>query len=255
MKISIQKLACTAFFITLSLFSFSTQSFAGKIATFTTSIEGNIANNEYNFTPYLAFEGDAPLYSTKLVTAADEGITFLIASDFDDVNYTTFINKLTNNEDEMLSIGHKIGKVKTDVSKKESDWFKGLNIDTKKITYISLTYTNLKFEASATDENEWTNFSYELVVSIFNDNDIDGIHFVDVNIDNDTDGIGFAFIDYEAAEQLEGTFTAKGERAETGKIIIKKVEEGIFIVVREDNENESNSKSVKIVFLSSTARK
>ena len=254
MKTIKQKLFTIAF-ITVLLFNFQTQIFAAKVATFTTSIKGGIASSEYNFTPYVAFKGDTPLFSTRVVTTADEGVTFVIASDFDDVNYTTFINKLTNDEDEMLSIGHKIGKIKTEVSNKESNWFTGLKVNKDEITYITLTYTNLKFEPSTTNVNEWTNFSYELTVSIFNDNDLDGISFININIDNDTDGIGFASIDYETAELLEGGFTSKGDTEETGKIMIKKVQEGIFIVIKEDDENEESKKSVQIMFLSSKTNK
>jgi hypothetical protein len=239
----------SATFIMVLLFNFSNQIFANKIATFMTSIKGGIASDEYNFTPYIAFKGDTPLFSTRVVTTADEGVTFVIASDFDDGNYTTFINKLTNTEDEMLSIGHKIGKIKTDVSNRESNWFEGLNVNKDEITYITLTYTNLKFETSAT--NEWTIFSYELTVSIFNGNDLDGISFININIDNDTDGIGLASIDYETAELLEGDFASKGDTEETGKIMVKKVQEGIFIVVREDDKNDESKKSVQIMFLSS----
>lgn len=255
----------SATFITVLLFSFANQTFANKVATFTTFIKGGIASSEYNFTPYLAFKGDAPLFSTRVITTADEGITFLIASDFDDANYTMFINKLTNNEDEELSIGHKIGKIKTDVSNKESNWFTGLNLYKDKIAYITLTYTNLKFEASKESPNEWTNFSYELTVSVFNDNDLDGISkintnvdndtdgisSVDWNIDNDTDGIDFAFVDYETAEQLAGSFSAKGDTEEGGQITIKKVQEGIFIVIKKDDEKKANNKSIQVMFLSS----
>lgn len=242
----------TATFIILSLLSFN-QTFAEKVATFTTSINGGIASNEYNFTPYIAFKGDAPLFSTRIVTTADEGVTFIISSDFDDVNYTNFINKLTNSEDEMLSIGHKIGKAKTEVSNKESNWFKGLNIKKDEVTFITLTYKNLKFEPSKTNENEWTNFSYELTVTIFSDDDLDGVA-LDINIDDDTDGIGFAFVDYETAAQLEGGFTAKGgsgDVTEMDKIMVKKVQDGVFIVVRTDDVNEDNKKSVQIMFVSS----
>jgi hypothetical protein len=228
---------------------FANQTFAAKVATFTTHINGGIASNEYHFTPYIAFKGDAPLFSTRMITTADEGVTFVISSDFDDVNYTNFINKLTNSEDEMLSIGHKIGQIKTEVSNNESNWFKDLKIKKDEITFITLTYKNLKFEPSTTNKDEWTNFSYELTVSIFSDDDMDGVA-LDINIDKDVDGVDFAFVDYETAEKLGGGFTAKGGgSAEDGKMTVTKVQEGVFVVVRADNVAEK--KYVQIMFVSS----
>ncbi|NJN77728.1 MAG: hypothetical protein HC803_04855 [Saprospiraceae bacterium] len=153
MKISIQKV----FIFTIAfLFSFSNYVTAAKIATFTTSISGGIASNEYHFTPYISFKGDVPLFSTKEITKADEGITFVIASDLDDVNYATFINKLTDDKDEMLCIGHKIGKIKSDISNNESNWFSNLNISKDEVAFITLTYSNLSFEPSLDNPNEWT---------------------------------------------------------------------------------------------------
>lgn len=247
---TLKQILRSATFIALLVLIFTNQTFAAKVATFTTSVNGGIASNEYHFTPYIAFKGDTPLFSTRIITTADEGITFVIASDFDDENYTNFINKLTNSEDEILSIGHKIGKIKTDVSNKESNWFKDLKIKKDEITFITLTYKNLKFEPSTTNKDEWTNFSYELTVSIFSDKDMDGVA-LDINIDNDADGIDFAFVDYETAEKLEGTFTAKGGGSEEdSKMTVTKVQEGVFIVIRDDiNENEK--KSVQIMFVSS----
>ena len=76
MKISIQKIFPTAF-IALLFLNFTTSANATKIATFTTSISGGIASSEYNFTPYICFKGDTPLFSTKVITADDEGVTFV----------------------------------------------------------------------------------------------------------------------------------------------------------------------------------
>ncbi|MFT6938489.1 MAG: hypothetical protein ACJA1N_002796 [Saprospiraceae bacterium] len=274
MKISIQKIFTTASIIIL-LLNFVISANATKIGTFTTSINGGIASSEYNFTPYICFKGDTPLFSNRVITAADEGITFIIASDLDDVNYAAFIDKLTNDTDEMLTIGHKIGKVKSDISNKESNWFNNSNGSKDKITFITIRYTNLKFEPSLDTPNKWTNFSYQLTLSIFNDDnsafsdddsdgidfantthddDNDGIDFASTTHDDDNDGIDFAFVDYETVAQMGSTFTSKGASQEG--MTIKKTQEGIFIMIKKDPKNLAISKkSVRILFISSTLEK
>lgn len=227
----------------------STAAFGNKVATLTTSITGGIEGTEESFTPYIAFKGDEALFSTKVVTTADDGVTFILASDFDDINFATFIEKLTDDNDDNLSIGHKIGKIKSNISNLESNWFDGLTFEGKNVSFITLTYSNIRFEGG---DNEWTDFSYDLTLNVFGDNDIDGIDFV--NHDNDIDGIDFAYIDYKALEQMEGLTMTKGGTT-TNELSIEKTDDGLFIISGVSKENKEDTDeirkiAVKIMYIS-----
>lgn len=227
----------------------STAAFGSKVATLTTSITGGIEGTEKSFTPYVAFKGEEALFSTKVVTTADEGVNFILASDFDDINFATFIEKLTDDKDENLSIGHKIGKIKSDVSNLESKWFDGLTFEGKNVSFITLTYSNIKFEEK---DGEWTDFSYDLTLSVFDDNDIDGLDLADH--DNDIDGIDFAYIDYESLEQMEGLTMTKGGETTSG-LSIEKTADGLFIISGASKEKKEDSEeirkiAVKIMYIS-----
>ncbi len=260
MKYSVQSLLLTILSVAV-LSNTATTAFAAKVATLTTSINGGIRNTEQSFIPFIAFKGDTPLFSTKKVTIADEGVTFILASDFDDINYAKFIEKLTDNTDDFLTIGHKIGEIKSEVSSIESTWFDGLTFSGKKIGFITLTYSNLKFEVSKDNPNEWTTFSYELTLNIFDDNDTDGVAH---NRDNDTDGVAvneddaidFAFIDYGTLEQMEGTTMTKGGTTTNG-LKIQKTTDGMFIVSPATKETKADSEeikkmAIKIMYLSTS---
>ncbi|MFK7947511.1 MAG: hypothetical protein AB8G11_07980 [Saprospiraceae bacterium] len=228
----------------------STSAFGNKVASLTTSINGGIEGTEDSFTPYISFKGDEALFSTKVVTATDEGVTFILASDFDDINFATFIEKLTDDQDDNLSIGHKIGKIKSDVSNLESKWFDGLTFEGKNISFITLTYSNIKFEGE--ENGEWTDFSYDLTLSVFDDDDIDGIDLADH--DNDIDGIDFAYVDYETLEQMEGLTMTKGGTTTKG-LSIEKTDDGLFIISEASKENKEDSEeirkiAVKIMYIS-----
>lgn len=227
----------------------SSAAFGSKVATLTTSITGGIQGEEESFTPYISFKGDEALFSTKVVTSADEGVTFILASDFDDINFATFINKLIDEKDDNLSIGHKIGEIKSDVSNLESEWFGGLTFAGKNVSFLTLTYSNIKFEGK---DGEWTDFSYDLTLSVFDDNDIDGLDLA--NHDNDEDGIDFAYVDYESLEQMEGLTMTKGGTTTNG-LSIEKTDEGLFIIAEASKENKEDSEeirkiAVKIMYIS-----
>lgn len=250
MKYSVQNI-CLSILVVVLIFGISNTAFGSKVATLTTSISGSIESAEKGFTPYIAFKGDEPLFSTKNVTATDEDVTFILASDFDDINFATFVSKLVDGQDDLLNIGHKIGEATSEVSSLESAWFDGLTFSEKNVSAITLTYSNIKIETNTNDPSK-TSFSYELTLNIFDDNDEDGLDFA--NSDNDEDGIDFAYIDYETLEELEGTTMSKDGVTESG-LKIKKATDGTFIIsgaTKEKNPDTEEVKkvAVKIMYLS-----
>lgn len=243
MKYSVQNIILSTLVVLLC--GFSNTAFGSKLASLTASVSGGIASTEQSFTPYIVFKGDEPLLSTKNVTASDEDVTFILASDFDDINFAAFVEKLIDGEDELLSIGHKIGDIKSEISSLESVWFDGLTFSGKKVSAITLTYSNLKIEVDTENPNKWTNFSYELTLNIFDDNDEDGIDLL-ANDDNDEDGIDFAYVDYETLEQLEGTTMSK-DGSTKGGLKVEKSEDGMFIISGATKETETDTEEVKKV--------
>lgn len=218
---------------------------ATKTASLFTKVEGVVAGTETSFTPFISFKGDAALFGSKSITAADETLTFIVASDFDDLNYLNFITKLTDANDELLSVGHKIGKIKTAVSNSESNWFNGATLEGKNIAHLTLVFSNIKFEMN---ENGQTEFSYELTLNIF-ETEADVMGFA--GHDDDFDGIDFAYIDYDAMENIEGAVATRGEKA--GKLKITKTENGQYIITDEAGNivnKELKNNAIRIIFLS-----
>lgn len=235
----------TAFFsVTLALLV-SLNVNATKTASLFTKVEGVVAGTETSFTPFISFKGDAALFGSKSITAADETVTFIVASDFDDINYMNFIAKLTDGNDDLLSVGHKIGKIKTAVSNSESNWFNGVLLEAKNIAHLTLVFSNIKFEMNAAGQTE---FSYELTLNIF-ETDADVMGFA--THDDDFDGIDFAYIDYDAMENIEGAVATRGEKE--GKLKITKTENGEYIITDEAGNvvsKELKNTAIKIIFLS-----
>jgi hypothetical protein len=218
---------------------------AAKTASLFTKVEGIVAGTETSFTPFISFKGDATLFGSKSITAADETVTFIVASDFDDVNYMNFIAKLTDGNDDLLSVGHKIGKIKTTVSNSESNWFNGATLEGKNIAHLTLVFSNIKFE---TNEDGQTAFSYELTLNIFQtEEDVMGF----AHHDDDFDGIDFAYIDYDAMDDIEGAVATRGKKE--GKLKITKTENGQYIITDEAGNvvnKELKNTAIKIIFLS-----
>lgn len=218
---------------------------AAKTATLFTKVEGVVAGTETSFTPFISFKGDAALFGSKSITAKDETVTFIVASDFDDVNYMNFITKLTDANDDLLSVGHKIGKIKTAVSNAESNWFNGDILEGKNIAHLTLVFSNIKFEMN--DQGQ-TEFSYELTLNIFEtESDVMGF----ATHDDDFDGIDFAYIDYDAMEDFEGAVATRGSK--TGKLKITKLENGQYVITDEAGNvvnKELKNTAIKIIFLS-----
>jgi hypothetical protein len=218
---------------------------ATKTASLFTKVDGVVAGTETSFTPFISFKGDAALFVSKSITATDETVTFIVASDFDDVNYMNFIAKLTDASDDLLSVGHKIGKIKTAVSNSELNWFNNKTLEGKNIAHLTLVFSNIKFETNAKGQ---TAFSYELTLNIFEtEDDIMGF----AAHDDDLDGIDFAYIDYDAMENIEGAVATRGKKE--GKLKITKTENGKYIITDEAGNvvsNELKNTAIKIIFLS-----
>lgn len=205
---------------------FSTTVLSNELVSLTTSISGGIEGSEDSFTPCFSFKGDEALFSTKVVTAADEAVTFVLASDFDDVNFVTFINKLTDENDDFLRVGHQIGKIKANVSNLESNWFNGELLNKNNISYITLTYSNIKFNSNGDD---WTDFSYDLTLSIFGNDE--------VNLNPD-------YTSNEAFKQIKG-FNTKKEQQNAKDSMIEKVTHQFYSNAQVSDCNKENVKAVK----------
>ncbi len=230
--------------ITFALFVSSNVN-AAKTASLFTKVEGIVAGTETSFTPFISFKGDAALFGSKSITAADETVTFIVASDFDDENYMNFIAKLTDANDDLLSVGHKIGKIKTAVSNAESNWFNGEILEGQDVAHLTLVFSNIKFDKN--DEGQ-TVFSYELTLNIFQ-NDSDTMGFA--AHDEDLDGIDFAYVDYDAIEGIEGAIATRGSKE--GKLKITKTEDGQYVITDEEGNvvnKELKNTAIKIIFLS-----
>jgi hypothetical protein len=266
MKTSSQKMLVWIFLLAISIPSLQ----ASKIGTLSTVVSGGIDGNKSGFTPFVAFKGGKALFADKTVIPQAGTASFTLASDLDDPNFAAFIQQLTDSKDEFLSVGHSIGGVTSDVASLESAWFGGLVFEGKKVSHITLTYSNLKFDKSATSD-EWTNFSYELTLTVFSNSDNDGVAtrnsdndgVATRNSDNDgvatrnsdNDGVAavdMSKVDYSSMSKMSGASYAKGEN---GTEIVQ-TKEGKFIIIRTVAEQQPKSKeeikkmTIKLTYLS-----
>ena len=188
------------------------------LGSLTTTVEGGIAGSQHTIKPYISFKGEIPIFTNHTITALDEGITLMIASDKDDINFSKFIKKLTDHKDDILKIGHKIGVIKSDLGSLESSWFKDINnFQGKTITHITLTYEIIDFTPSKTIKN-WTEFSYKITLTVF----------------GKESEINYARVDYKALK--DKSFATKGNTTKgMEKDVVKTATDGQHLIILKKN--------------------
>lgn len=153
--------------VSLTLFSISLN--AQTLGTFTTSIEGGIKGAATQITPtielynYINKNTDNTLLFENNTVEAGQEVTFTITSNEDDGSFSNFANILASSQNHLFKVGHVINGVKSNNAASITGWFgDDANFLGKNITSITVTLKNVKFETT----DNWTNFSYEMSVTI-----------------------------------------------------------------------------------------
>lgn len=157
-------------FIIIVSFTFFTFSLnAQTIGTFTTSVEGGVKGTATEITPtielynFITKNTNNTLLFENTTVAAEQEVTFSIASNEADAAFSNFANILSTSQNHLLRVGHTINGVKSSNAASVTGWFgDDVNFLGKNITEITITLKNVKFQTT----DNWTNFSYEMSVTI-----------------------------------------------------------------------------------------
>ncbi len=167
--------------IIIAFIAFSTVANAQLLGTFTTQAEGGIKGTGATFTPTIELYLPASdkqtntLIFDQLSIGAGEEVSFTLTNNSDDSEFENFVTAITTSSEYLLKVGHVINGIKSNSASSIESWF-GEDADfvAEEISSITITFKNVTFENDT--ENNWTDFSYEMSLSInSNDNTVSGL--------------------------------------------------------------------------------